>query len=382
MLKIKLLNNKSDFERLAKKIGVSSSGIKIIKNKSKLYYFYINSLKTPACNILKQDLLSIGADVAVSENTINCKEKYSDALMIVTKKHLKLIIKKLKAQPYGLKNLAKELEKFLKIDDKVEPKIMGIINANDDSFYQKSRFMGKDAIKQIEKMIQEGADIIDIGGVSSRPGSIYVGEEEEYRRVKPIIDAVYESKLYEKIVFSLDSFSPLCLRYALERGFKIVNDITALSSDEVAKIVKEFDATIVLMHKKGNTQNMQNNPYYEDVLIEVAKFFEKRIEKAKRFEIDKIILDIGIGFGKRLEDNIALIKHLEHFKRFGYPLLVGASRKSMIDKIYPTTVEERLAGSLTLHQLSLQNGAEYIRVHDIKEHKQMIEILKKFEEFI
>ncbi len=382
MLKIKLLNNKSDFERLAKKIGVSSGGIKIIKNKSKLYYFYIDSLKTPACNILKQDLLSIGADVSVSENTINCKEKYSDALMIVTQKHLKLIIKKLKAQPYGLTNVAKELEKFLKIDDKLNPKIMGIINANDDSFYQKSRFMGKDAIKQIEKMIQEGANIIDIGGVSSRPGSIYVGEEEEYRRVKPIIDAIYESKLYEKVDFSLDSFSPLCLRYALERGFKIVNDITALSSDKVAKVAKEFDAIVVLMHKKGNTQNMQNNPYYDDVLIEVAEFFKERIEKANSFGIDKIILDVGIGFGKRLEDNIALIKHLEHFKKFGYPLLVGASRKSMIDKIYPSTIEERLAGSLTLHQLSLQNGAEYIRVHDIKEHKQMIEILKKFKEFV
>lgn len=373
---IELLNTNSDFKKICKKIGVSKGGIKILKNKSKLYYFYFHHLRTPACNILKQDLLSIGADVAVSADTINCKEKYSDALMIVNKKQLKLIIKKMKAQPYGLKESSKELEKFLFDEKEFEPKIMGIINANDDSFFEGSRFKGSEAIQKIEAMISDGADIIDIGGVSSRPGSLYPGEKEELRRIKPIIDEIYSKKLHEDIIFSLDSFSPICIKYALDRGFKIVNDITGLENDEVAKICGEYQVSVVIMHKKGNPKNMQENPYYENVLIEVENFFKNRIEKAKSFGIKNIILDVGIGFGKRLEDNIKLIKHLTHFKKFNYPLLVGASRKSMIDMIYPSKVEERLPGTLTLHQISLENGAEYIRVHDIKEHKQMIEVFK------
>ncbi len=375
---IKLLNNRNNFESLAKKIGVSSGGSAIMRDKSKLYYFYLKDVKTPACNILKQDLLSIGGDLAVEKDCVVCASKISDALMIVNKKQLKLIIKKMRAQPFGLKALSKELEKFLNLEVLSEPKIMGVINANDDSFYSGSRFSGSEAIKVVEKMIEDGASIIDIGGVSSRPGSEYVGEEEEFRRVKPIIDEVNKSNLVDEIEFSLDSFSPKCLRYALENGFKIVNDITALENDEVAKVASEFGAKVVLMHKKGSPKDMQEKPFYDDVILEVSKFFEKRIKKAKEFGIEEIILDVGIGFGKRLEDNIELIKNLEHFKKFGYPLLVGANRKSMIDMIVKTPVEERLAGSLSLHQMALENGAEILRVHDVKEHKQMVEIVKAF----
>ena len=378
---LKRLNNKSDFEAICKKIGTTKEGVALMKKKSKLYYFYASDLKTPACNILKQDLLSIGADCAVSRGTINCKDEFSDALIVVNKKQLRMIVKKLKAQPYGLKNLALELEKFL-FEKFFDIQIMGIINANDDSFYSGSRFKDKDALIMIEKMINDGADIVDIGGVSSRPGSEYVGEDEEFSRVKPIIDAVYHDKLYQKALFSLDSFSPKCLSYALQRGFRIVNDITALENDEVAKLSGEYDATVVLMHKKGNTKTMQENPLYHDTILEVDEFFESRIQKAKKFGVKDIVLDVGIGFGKRLEDNLTLIKNLEHFKKFGYELLVGASRKSMIDMIIPSKVEERLAGTLALHQEALQNGASIIRCHDVKEHKQMVEVFKSLKDEI
>ena len=370
---LKRLNNRSDFKKLCDRIGVTEGGTAIMREKSKLYYFYASALKTPACNILKQELLSIGGDVAVGKDTINCKNQISDALIVVNKKQLKLIIKKLKSQPYGLKQLSSELESFLE-ERSFEKKLMGVINANDDSFFSGSRFSGDEALKKIKQMIEDGADIIDVGGVSSRPGSVYVGEEAEFERVKPVIDAVYHDKLFEKTEFSLDSFSPKCLEYALQRGFRIVNDITALENDEVAKVASKYDATVVLMHKKGTTENMQENPFYEDVILEVEEFFRQRIEKAKKFGIENIILDIGIGFGKRLEDNLLLIKNLEHFQKFGYPVLVGASRKSMIDLITPSTVEERLPGTLTLHQEALQNGASVLRVHDVKEHKQMMEV--------
>ena len=314
--------------------------------------------------------------MAVERDVITCKNAFSDALMIVNKKQLKLIIKKMRAQPFGLRALSYELEDFLQEKDEFSLKIMGIINANDDSFYSGSRFVGRDAIVAISKMIADGASIIDIGGVSSRPGSCYVGEEVEFERVSPIIDEVYKSGLYERALFSLDSFSPKWLEYALNRGFKIVNDITALENDEVAKVASKYGASVVLMHKKGSTKDMQKNPFYEDVIFEVSEFFQKRIERALSFGIEDIILDVGIGFGKRLEDNLVLIRELGHFKKFGYPLLVGASRKSMIDMIVKSSVEDRLAGTLALHQEALENGADILRVHDVREHFQMVEVFK------
>lgn len=378
-MNIKRLNNQTDFKNIAKKIGTTSGGISIIKDKSNLYYFYIDHLKTPAANILKQDLLSIGGELCVSKDTVTCSDDFTDALIIVNKKQLKLIIEKSKLQPFGLKQLSSELELFL-YEKKDDWQIMGVINANDDSFYDSSRFNSNDATTKINQMIADGATIIDVGGVSSAPGSKYVGEEEEFKRVKPIIDEVYKQKLFENAKFSLDSFSPKCLDYALSHGFTIANDITALENDEVAKVVASHKAQVVLMHKKGSTKNMQDRPYYDDVIIEVDEFFTKAIEKAKSFGIEDIVLDIGIGFGKRLEDNLQLIKHLGHFKKFGYPLLVGASRKSMLDLIVPTPVEDRLAGTLTLHQYSLECGVSIIRCHDVKEHYQMIKTLKAIKE--
>ena len=374
-MRVKLINSDIDIKKLFKKIDCSKAGISIMKDKTKIYLFYIKNLKTPAANILKQDALSINAELAVSKDTITCKPQTVDAVLIANLKQLKLLAKKEKSQPFGLKMLSKEIEKFLK-EKEYDIKIMGVLNANEDSFYKESRFSKENAKEKILSMIEEGANIIDIGGVSSRPGSEYPGEEEEFRRVKPIIDIVYENSLYQKALFSLDSYSPKSLLYALERGFKIVNDITALSNDEVAKIAASYKAKTILMHMKGTPKDMQKNPFYEDVISEVEDFFKERIEKALNFGIEDIVLDVGIGFGKRLEDNIMLLKHLKHFKKFGFELLIGASRKSMIDKIYPSKVEERLPATLILHQIAIQNGASIIRVHDVKEHKQAVEVYK------
>ena len=274
-----------------------------------------------------------------------------------------------------MKKLADNLFDFIDTLD-FKTKIMGVINANEDSFYEGSRFKGKEAIKKIEQMMLGGADIIDIGGVSSRPGSKSVDEEEEFLRIKPIVDEIYAAKLYEKIRFSLDSYSVRSLRYALERGFEIVNDITGLKNDEVAKIAAKFGASVVIMHMKGTPENMQKNPSYEDLIPEIEEFFSKRVQKAKSFGIkDKdIILDVGIGFGKSLKHNLLLIKHLGHFKKFGYELLVGASRKSMIDMIVKSPVEQRLPGTLSIHLKAVQNGASIIRCHDVKEHFQALRV--------
>ena len=378
-MKLLKINTKANVQKLFEKIGVTKEGMKILESKAQLHFIYIKDLKTPAANILKQDALSIGADLAVSADTITCKEKFTDALLIASTRELKILSKKELVQPFGLKELAKGLGDFLYKEQK-KPRLMGVLNANEDSFFQKSRFDATNALKKMNLMIEDGADIIDIGGVSSRPGSMGVSEEEELNRIKPIVELIYEHKLFDNVTFSLDSYSALCLNYALDRGFSIVNDITALAHDEVAKVAAKYDATVVLMHMKGTPLDMQSNPYYENVLEEVDSFFAQRIAKAKSFGINKIVLDVGIGFGKSLEHNLLLLNHHEHFLHFGYELLVGASRKSMIDKIVPCSVEERLPGTLAIHLKALENGASIIRAHDVKEHYQAMQVWEKINE--
>ena len=355
------------------KLGTTKEGSKILCAKSKVEFFHIKNLRTPAANILKQDALSLGADLAVPKNCVTCEEKYTDALLIATADQLHKLSKKEKIQPFGLKELSEKISKF-PARKKRQTQIMGVLNANEDSFFSKSRFNHNNAEAKIENMIKEGADIIDIGGVSSRPGSTPVSEDEEFNRVKDIIDTVYEKNLFKYAQFSLDSYSPKSLDYALNKGFTMVNDITALQNKEVAKVASRYDAMVVIMHKLGSTKDMQKNPTYDDVMLDVDKFFKQRIEIADEFGVKNIILDVGIGFGKTLEHNLSLIKNLEHFLHFGFPILVGASRKSMIDMITPSLVENRLAGSLTLHLEALKNGASIVRVHDVKEHFQAIKV--------
>ena len=253
---------------------------------------------------------------------------------------------------------------------------MGVLNANEDSFFKNSRFDNSQACQKIEKMIEDGADIIDIGAVSSRPGSIAIEAKIELERLKGIVDTIYSNKYYEKVDFSIDSYEPLVIDYVLNHGFKIVNDITGLKNNEVCRLTAKYNATAVIMHMQNNPQNMQENPNYENVILEIDDFFKQRIEKAKSFGIENLILDVGIGFGKDLEHNLNLLKNLEHFKHFGYELLIGASRKSMINQIVESSIEDRLAGTLAIHLESIKNGASIIRCHDVKEHYQAIKVFE------
>jgi dihydropteroate synthase len=371
---VEKLSSSIDLRNELKSLGVDSGGISILEDKGKLHLIRIRDLHVGAANILKQDALSIGADLAVPRGTVMASTPRVDVLLIATERQLQQLSKKEKAQPFGLKFLAKELDRFSHLLQPDKVSIMGILNANEDSFYQGSRFVGGAAIERIETMIDEGADMIDVGGVSSRPGSAAVSAEEELHRVSPIIDAVYEQRVYEKAIFSLDSYSPKVIQYALERGFQIINDITGFENDEVGHLCGSYNATAVIMHMQGSPQTMQENPHYDNVLIEVERFFKERLEKAESFGVKKTILDCGIGFGKRLEDNLALITHQSHFLRLGKPLLVGASRKSLIDKISSATSDERLGGSIAIHLKALQEGASILRVHDVKEHVQAVKL--------
>lgn len=370
------LSSTINLKTALQELNVDTGGISILQDKGKLHLIKIVDLHVGAANILKQDALSVGADLAVPRGTVTALEPRVNALLIANERQLQILAKKEKAQPFGLKVLAQELERYCHHNTIDEIEIMGIINANDDSFYEFSRFRETQAIEKIEMMIDDGAHIIDIGGVSSRPNSDHVSAQEELLRVRPIIDSLYSQHLHEKVRLSLDSYEPSVISYALEKGFTIVNDITGLANDEVARLCASYNATAVIMHMRGNPTTMQENPSYDSILYEVGQFFEERLEKAEKFGIDKIILDCGIGFGKRLEDNLALITHQKHFLRFGKPLLVGASRKSMIDKIVPSASGERLSGTLAIHLKAIEEGTRIVRVHDVREHVQAIAVWK------
>lgn len=365
----------NDIKKFYENLGCDSGGISILSKKSKLHILYIKNMHVGAANILKQDALSIGADLAVPSGVIIAKDKFVDAVLIGTTKHFETLARKELAQPFGLKELAKSLKDYVK-EHNFKTKIMGVLNANEDSFFKNSRFDNSQASLKIEQMIEDGANIIDIGAVSSRPGSIAVSEDIELQRIKDIVDTIYKNKYYEKVDFSIDSYAPKVIDYVLNHGFKMVNDITGLENNEVCKITAKYDAQVVIMHMQNNPTNMQQEPYYENVILQIDEYLKNQIQKAQSFGIKDIVLDVGIGFGKTLEHNLLLLKNLEHFKHFGYELLIGASRKSMIDKITPTTIEDRLAGTLAIHLESIRNGASIIRCHDVKEHFQAIKVFE------
>ncbi len=368
------LSNDIDIKKYLKALHVDSGGVGILSQKAKQNIFYIKALHVGGANILKQDAISVGADLAVPRGTVVAQKQQVDAILIINNRQLKVLIKKEMFQPFGLQKLANELKQFLNIKKLKKTQIMGIINANDDSFFGASRFKDSKAVKKINQMIREGADIIDIGGVSSRPGSLSVSANEELARIKPIVDILYKKAIYKKVQLSIDSYEPSVISYVLERGFHIVNDITGLRNDEVCKLCASYKATAVIMHMQKTPKKMQKAPKYKNIILDIDKFFQQQIQKADDFNIKQIVLDVGIGFGKTLQNNITLIQNLEHFLHFNKPLLIGASRKSMIDKIIKTDVKNRLAATLAIHLKAIDNGAEILRVHDVYEHYQALHV--------
>ena len=375
-MQVEKLSNILNHKKLLQDLGVDGGGVNILASKMSHHIIYIHELHVGAANILKQDALSIGADLAVPRGTVIAKTKTVDCILIATQKQLQTLSTKELAQPFGLKELAHKLKEYTQIKKPTLVEIMGVINANDDSFFSGSRFSGSNAVEMIKKMIDDGATVIDIGGVSSKPNAVIVSAKEELERVKPIYELIAKEKLYEHAKFSCDSYVPTVVKSAFDSGFSILNDITGLENDLLCKLSAEYKATVVIMHMQGNPQTMQDNPRYTNVIDEVYSFLQERMLKAESFGIKDIVLDVGIGFGKSLDDNLKLIKHLENFLTLQKPLLVGGSRKSMINTIVSSNVEDRLAGTLALHLEAVRNGASMLRVHDVKEHFQALKVQK------
>jgi dihydropteroate synthase len=253
---------------------------------------------------------------------------------------------------------------------------MGVLNVTPDSFSDGGKFSNLEkAVSHGLKMAEEGADIIDIGGESTRPGSLPVSLEEEARRVIPVIETLAKKM---QIPISIDTYESQIARQALEAGAELINDISGLRFDsEMAKLAAKYNVPVIIMHIKGTPQNMQENPCYDNVIKEIKDYFEERINYADSTGVreENIILDPGIGFGKRFEDNLAILKNLEEFKKLDKPLLVGLSRKSFIGKILDLPVEERLEGSLAALAHCIIQGANIARVHDVNESVRVAKVV-------
>lgn len=348
--------NKKCFEIL----NVHRGGVNLMSKKTKLHFFLIKQIPLRAAIILKQEALSIGAELITNKDVLNFKD-FSDAVLLANKKQLEILSKKLNLQDFGLKEIANFIKKEFLIDNDI--KIMGVINVNNNSFNPLTRTSLKDLNKKISNFINDGASYIDIGLHSSAPGIKQISENDELSLLLPVLKEIKDIIPFAN--FSLDSYNISTNKLALDSGFKMINDIS--SNLKLALLAKEYKAKYVLMH----------NQLVKDALAEVDKFFYEFLEK---IDYENVILDIGFGFKKSYEQNLILTKNLSHFLHFGHKLLFGASSKGtighFINEVDPT---KRLTGSLYLNLKASEAGASILRVHNVKETKNLILMKNAFE---
>ena len=256
------------------------------------------------------------------------------------------------------------------------PKVMGILNQTPDSFYDGGRYSNPKAVlDRVEQMLFNGASFIDIGGYSSRPGALEVSEQEELNRVIPTINTVV--KAFPDAVISIDTFRSAVAKAAIDAGAAMINDISGGDRDpEIYRVAARHQVPYILMHMQGTPQTMQNNVEYDNVLVAVRSFFSEKIKAAHAAGINDIILDPGFGFGKMINHNFTLLKHLRSLHITGVPLLIGISRKSMIYKTLGVDVTHALNGTTVLNAVALQQGAHILRVHDVKEARETVQLME------
>jgi dihydropteroate synthase len=381
-LKIIKINNLEESVAIFQKIGVDPYGIEAMTRKTLNLNILLRDKSCKVANIIKQEMLSIGGDAAVARGSVACSIPSTDILIMGTIKQISALIKKIEKQPFGLSLIAHDVSELIKNSGKNQyilktskreiilgkkTIVMGILNVTPDSFSDGGLFYNtKTAVDRALQMIDEGADIIDIGGESSRPGAQSVDSKTELTRVIPIIEKLVKKT---KTPISIDTTKAKVARLALAAGAEIVNDISALNGDKkIAGIVRDAGAAIVLMHMRGNPQSMQkDNLVYNDLMGEIISYLKTCSEKAIKASIDKksLVIDPGIGFGKTAEDNYRIIKNLAELKGLGLPIMIGPSRKSFIGKVIGGEPHERIEGTSAAVTAAIINGAQIVRVHDV-----------------
>ena len=381
--RVVIVDSADDAAREMRKVGVSEGGIRTMAGKAQTIVLKVAGASVPAAHILKQQMLSMGADAAVAKEVLTHDVESSDVLLIGTPAQLAALAEKLAYQQFGLPALGERItaalaaiapkprmvfqarQHALDLGKKVH--VMGILNVTPDSFSDGGLYLQPtEAAERALEMVGEGADVIDVGGQSSRPGSSEIPEAEELKRTIPVIERVHEEW---RGPISVDTCRAKVAEEALKAGASIVNDITAFTAEPaIAQVTARFEAACVLMHMQGTPATMQEDPRYDDLMGQIAQFLSSAIRTAEAAGIgpDQIAVDPGIGFGKTTGHNLAILRHLPELRVLGKPILVGPSRKGFIGRVLDLPVEDRLEGTLAAAAYAVAQGARILRVHDVR----------------
>ncbi|WP_245683799.1 dihydropteroate synthase [Vulcanibacillus modesticaldus] len=368
------------------KIGADNAGINVMLPKGEMLLIKVQRVPLEAANILKQELLSKNGEAVLHRGVSNLTEEVSDVLLMATKKQFIEVIKKLKVQPFGLKQIAKEIEDVLKMNERSNQEkvldcrgiplsigektlVMGILNVTPDSFSDGGKFNDLEAaINQAKKMVEEGADIIDVGGESTRPGHQAVPLEEELKRVIPIIERLSQEI---SVPISIDTYKAEVAKRAIEAGAHIINDVWGFKRDpDMANVAAELEVPVILMH---NREDRNYQSLMDDIIADLRESIDIAIKAGVKD--DNIILDPGIGFAKTYEQNLVVMNRLDEIVALGYPVLLGTSRKSMIGLTLDLPVDQRLEGTAATVSIGIAKGCKIMRVHDVKEIKRVCKMM-------
>lgn len=371
----------NDLVREMTRVGCGRDGLEIMLPKAVHRAVKLAGLRPIAANIIKQEMLSFGGDAVVAYGSLDHSVKLTDVLLLGTERQLWQLINKLKAHQFGLPRLADEIEHSLNNYEAVPPAlkvggktwrfgartyVMGILNVTPDSFSDGGRYADPAAaFDQAARLIKAGADIIDVGGESTRPGARPVPARAEIARVVPVIRALAK----KKVPVSIDTRKAAVAAAALKAGAVMVNDISGLRHDRrMAGLIARHKVPVCLMHMRGTPRNMQKKPAYSDLMGEIVKYLAESLAIATNAGIlhEKIILDPGIGFGKTVGHNLEILRKLKELKVLGCPLLVGPSRKAVIGAVLGLPVGERVEGTAAAVAVAIASGADIIRVHDVQ----------------
>ncbi|HMA61559.1 MAG TPA: dihydropteroate synthase [bacterium] len=387
--------NPSDISHLKselEEIEVAPQGIDIMLPKSDFYVFKTDMLNSHAAILLKEKMLDINGECAIADEAVTNSDKEYATVLMGTRAQFDKLVKELNTENFPkLDFLIEELKNFfasqnghcLKIRDQIlqldkQTLVMGILNITPDSFSDGGQFDStQQAISKALEMEKQGADIIDVGGESTRPGAEPVSLDEELKRVIPVIEGIRQKS---DVFISIDTYKSEVAEAALKAGADIVNDISGLNFDsDMADVVASYGATLVVMHIKGTPLNMQDDPQYKNIFDEILEYLDDSVQKARKASIDKnkIIVDPGIGFGKEWEDNYLILRHLNEFKSLGQPLLIGPSKKSFLGKLLDLPVDQRLEGTLAAVTAGIMNGADIVRVHDLSQAVEAVQVADK-----
>jgi dihydropteroate synthase len=395
------LNSELAAQKLFKTLGVSKEGIAILGPKSVYAAFKADGLSAWEANIIKQDLLSLGSDAALNREVL-IKEMKTSIAIFGSIAQLERLCIKLKHQPFGLKEFSAQLStalkncfsekpvfncrgKRLRLDS---PVICGIINVTADSFsgdgiLKNSSTQTIDAaIAKAEKMIKDGAVILDVGAESSRPGAKPLKEKDELTRLTPVIKGL--RKEFKNVLISVDTYKLATAQMAADCGADIINDITALRhAPKITAVIKRYKLGCILMHMQGIPATMQVRPKYKCVTTELHDFFVERLAFCEKNDIDKssLMIDPGIGFGKTPAHSLEILKNIFQFKVFGCPVFLGLSRKSFVGKTLKVDINYRLAGTLGASVYAMLNGANIFRTHDVKETREALELAVRIKDY-